>query len=63
MLKNKAWKKNQFKKIAKVKKKIKRIKIKSNIKNQRRIKLQKKKSILKIISNKINSNQKSENQF
>jgi hypothetical protein len=63
MLKNKAWKKYQFKKIAKVKKKIKRIKIKSNIKNQRRIKLQKKKSILKIISNKINSNQKSENQF
>jgi hypothetical protein len=42
MLKNKAWKKYQFKKIAKVKKKIKRIKIKSNIKNQRRIKLQKK---------------------
>ena len=63
MLKNKAWKKYQFKKIAKVKKKIKRIKIKSNIKNQRRIKLQKRKSILKIISNKINSNQKSENQF
>jgi hypothetical protein len=63
MLKNKAWKKYQFKKIAKVKKKIKRIKIKSNIKNQRRIKLQKKKPILKIISNKINSNQKSENQF
>jgi hypothetical protein len=36
--------------------------IKSNIKNLRRIKLQKK-SILKIISNKINSNQKNENQI